>query len=140
MTSLRWDMVKVVYASTPEQEETVHELVDVFYQEIFPRYFTDDEIVKFEEWKVLHLSTFQIEKFGTLKEAYQVITSLQTLILILNAYEVLPKYKALFDRNVQTLKQFGLFFPFEWEHFSSKRYIINEQLSAYVKPANEFLI
>ena len=119
MTSLRWDMVKVVYASTPEQEETVHELVDVFYQEIFPRYFTDDEIVKF---------------------AYQVITSLQTLILILNAYEVLPKYKALFDRNVQTLKQFGLFFPFEWEHFSSKRYIINEQLSAYVKPANEFLI
>ena len=36
--------VKVVFASTPNQEERIRELVDYFYTSIFPAYFSDEDI------------------------------------------------------------------------------------------------
>ena len=134
--------VKVVYASTKEQEEKIQELVSYIYSDIFPRYFLDDEIEDFENRDVLHMTERHYEYVGTLREAYQVITSLQTIIAILevkNREEVDEKYRDIFNVNVRILQNFGLCFPFSFRHFHAMRGNSNG-FSSYVKPANQFLI
>ena len=128
--------MKIVFASTPSQEEEINELVRYIYSNIFPLYFTDEEICQFERLKVLHTS----EDFNTLKDAFQVMTSIQTLISILEATELDIQYSLLFDKNVETLKEFGLFFPFNYEHFEQAKTIRTSMLSIYSKADNELLI
>ncbi|MDF1510211.1 YhcU family protein [Robertmurraya sp. DFI.2.37] len=135
--------MKVVFASTPDQEEKIKELIRTFYQNVFPLYYSDKEIEKFEALKVLHTSTRHFEYFGTLKEAYQVITSLQTLISILESTTLLVKHKSMFQRNVAILKEYGLFFPFDFEQFleaDQAKENHNDSFSIYTKAANELLI
>lgn len=132
--------MKVVFASTPEQENKIMELVDSIYSKVFPRYFPDEDIKEFERLQVLHTTTRHFEYFGTLKEAYQVIVSLQTIISILESNNLEEKYEFIFDKNVRTLQEYGLFFPFEYSHFCSGRMMRNEMLSVYTKAANELLI
>ncbi|MFE8703145.1 YhcU family protein [Cytobacillus sp. FJAT-54145] len=132
--------MKVVFASTPDQEEEIKVLVSQFYMTIFPLYFSDKDIKEFERLKVLHTSTRHFEYFGTLKEAYQVITSLQTIISILESSEPQPKYKSLFQKNVRILKDYGLFFPFDFNQFLEAKNIKNDVFSVYTKAANELLV
>lgn len=132
--------MKIVFASTPDQEEMIKELVRSFYRDIFPLYYSDKDINEFEKLKVLHTSTRHFEYFGTLKEAYQVITSLQTLISILQSQEPQPKYKDIFQTNTEILKEYGLFFPFDYEHFLEARSIKDNVFSIYTKAANELLV
>jgi hypothetical protein len=131
--------VKVVYASTPEQEQKIKELVDYFYANIFPNYFSDEDIMEFKRQKVLHTSTRHFEYFGTLKEAYQVIASLQTLISILECSRNKEQYDYLFSKNVNILEEFGLYFPFSFSQFSEARCMTSNLFSVYLKAANDFI-
>lgn len=132
--------VKIVFASTPDQEEKIKELVKSFYRDVLPLYYSDNDIQDFEKRKVLHTSTRHFEYFGTLKEAYQVIASLQTLISILQTKDLEPKYEGVFQTNADILKEFGLFFPFEYEQFLEAKGIKEEIFSIYSKAANELLV
>lgn len=132
--------MKVVFASTPDQEEKISELIEVFYRDVFPLYFSDKDILEFNTMKVLHTSTRNFEYFGTLKEAYQVIASMQTLVSILESANPLPKYKAIFHHNARTLNDYGLFFPFEYDQFIEAKSMKNELFSMYTKAANELLV
>ncbi|MGG0717130.1 YhcU family protein [Robertmurraya massiliosenegalensis] len=135
--------MKVVFASTPDQEEMIKELVNTFYQKVFPLYYSDKEIEKFEGLQVLHTSTRHFEYFGTLKEAYQVITSLQTLISILETNTLQLKHKGIFQKNVDILKEYGLFFPFDFDQFieaKQAKETKDDVFSVYTKAANELLI
>lgn len=129
--------MKVVFASTPEQATMIQELVQNMYTEIFPQYFSDDEIKEFERLNVLHTSA---EYLDTLREAYQVIASLQALIAILESPQPDARYEGLFDKNAQTLEEFGLSFPFTFSHFCGIKMIKEEMLSIYSKAANELII
>ena len=106
--------VKIVFASTPKQEEEINELVRYIYSNIFPHYFSDEEISQFEWLKVLHTSDKIFEHFSTLKNAFQVMASIQTLISILESSPLDKQYAPLFNKNVENLQDFGLFFPFEF--------------------------
>jgi hypothetical protein len=128
--------VKIVFASTPSQEEEINELVRYIYSNIFPLYYTDEEINQFEQLKVLHTS----EDFNTLKDAFQVMTSIQTLISILEASQLDDQYTLLFNKNVETLQEFGLFFPFKYEHFEVAKCIRANMLSIYSNADNELLV
>jgi hypothetical protein len=132
--------VKVVYASTPEQEEKIKELIQRFYSDVFPIYFSDIQIREFEQLRVLHTSERSFEDFGTLKDAYSVITSLQTLCHILEGNHFNQQYDALFNRNVDTLNEFGLSFPFRYENFLETRNVKDDNLSLYSRADNEMLI
>ncbi|MDQ0214714.1 hypothetical protein J2S13_001111 [Oikeobacillus pervagus] len=134
--------MKVIFASTHEQEEIIQELIEQIYSEVFPRFFNNEEIQYFHELQVLHTTTRHFEYFGTLSEAYQVITSLQTIISILENKKnkrVSSYYEEIFNKNVDTLQYFGLFFPFSIQQFSSKKVDI-EELSMFTKAANELLV
>jgi hypothetical protein len=125
-----------VFASTPSQEEEINGLVRYIYSNIFPLYFTDEEICQFEKLKVLHIT----EEFNTLKDAFQVMASIQTLISILEATELDIQYSLLFAKNVETLKEFGLFFPFNYEYFEQAKSLRTSMLSIYSKADNELLV
>jgi hypothetical protein len=128
--------VKIVFASTPSQEEEINGLVRYIYSNIFPLYFTDEEICQFEQLKVLHTS----EDFNTLKDAFQVMTSIQTLISILEATQLDAQYSLLFNKNVETLQEFGLLFPFKYEHFEEAKCMKNNMISIYTNADNELLV
>jgi hypothetical protein len=132
--------VKIVFASIPSQEEEINDLVRHIYSNIFPNYFSDAEIKEFIQIKVLHTSTHYFNDINTLKEAFQVMASLQTIISILESEELDDCYSMIFSKNVSTLLKFSLFFPFDFEQFveakSKKKYIF----SVYTKAANELLI
>jgi len=128
--------VKIVFASTPSQEEEINELVRYVYSNIFPLYFSDEEISQFEELKVLDTSL----DFNTLKDAFQVMTSIQTVISILESSPLDEQYEMVFNKNVATLKEFGLFFPFDFEQFMEGKSLKSSMLSIYSKADNELII
>ena len=128
--------MKIVFASTPSQEEEINELVRYVYSNIFPQFFSDEEISQFEELKVLDTSL----DFNTLKDAFQVMTSIQTLISILESSPLDEQYEMVFNKNAATLNEFGLFFPFDFEQFIEGKSINNSMLSIYTKADNELII
>ena len=132
--------MKVVQASTPCQEEEIKKLIKQVYSEVFPIYFSDKEIQTYEKCNVLYMSTNHLERFNTLKEAYQVIASLQTLITILKNKSFDDQYIEIFYKNVSTLVEYDFYFPFEYEHFSESKMRGNESLSMYRSAANEILV
>lgn len=132
--------MKVVQASTPCQEEEIKKLINQVYSEVFPIYFSDKEIQTYEKYNVLNMSTNHLERFNTLKEAYQVIASLQTLITILKNERFDDQYIEIFYKNVSTLVEYDLYFPFEFEHFSESKIRGNERVSMFTSAANEILI
>lgn len=132
--------MKIVFASTPEQEEEIRKLVQNMYTTIFPNYFPDEDIKEFEQLNVLHTSTRHFEYFGTLKEAYQVIVSLQIITAILETEILEERYEQIFNKNVGILHDFGLTFPFTFNNFYNGKTMKNEMLSIYGKAANELLI
>ncbi|MGV3466414.1 MAG: DUF5365 family protein [Heyndrickxia sp.] len=134
--------MKVVFASTQEQEEKIQELAEYMYTYIFPNYYEDDEIANFKKIKVLYTSKRHFEHFSTLKEAYQMITSLQTIISILE-YKLNngsdTDYEEIFNHNVSILEEYDIFFPFYYCQFNAE-VKSKLSLSIYKKAANELLI
>lgn len=133
-------LVKIVFASTPGQEEKISELIQYVYSNVFPLYFSDTEIKKFKRLKVLHASTKHFEYFSTLREAFQVITCLQTLISILESPCQHEHYEAIFNKNALMLNDYDLHFPFDYDQLSQARNMKNNIFSVFTKAANELLI
>lgn len=133
-------LVKIVFASTPDQEKEINEKVRYIYSNVFPLFFSDKEMKEFERLKILYISNDQFKDFSTLKDAFQVMTSLQTIISVLESVPLYDYYSALFNKNVDTLQKLGLFFPLEFEQFVEAKNIKKCSCSIYTKPANELLI
>jgi hypothetical protein len=132
--------VKIVQASTPCQEEEIKKLIQQVYSEVFPIYFSDLEIQEYEKCHILYMSTNHFERFGTLKEAYQVIASLQTLISILKHERFEDQYIEIFYKNVAILEEYDLYFPFEYKEFAESEIRGYDKLSMYTSAANEIII
>lgn len=140
--------MKVVYPSTEEQEQEIANLVGRFYESVFPIYFTEDEILHFKELGVLQPNKSTFTYTGTLRDAFQVLTCLQVLLTIMdkkekvNSKEQERKSEELFNRNISLLNEYGIFFPFSYNHFIQ----MNEQsgvggLHMYnVQVANSYLV
>jgi hypothetical protein len=132
--------VKIVFASTPGQEEEISELVQYIYSNVFPLYFADEEIKEFERLGILNTYYDHIQDFSTLKDAFQVMASLQTIISVLEMPTLDLEYSSLFNKNVENLEKFGLSFPFQYEQFIDAKNMKKCFFSVYTKAANEMLI
>ncbi|MFT8321041.1 MAG: DUF5365 family protein [Bacillus sp. (in: firmicutes)] len=135
--------MKVVYASTPTQAEKINELIQTFYSTIFPYYFSDDEIQQFSSLNILKPTAEEMGRIGTLKVSYQIITALQTIISILEVPQNTNKYKQIFAKNVQILRENELCFPFELENFKGEgnaKEFNGTTLSIFSESTNSFLI
>lgn len=132
--------VKIVIASTSVQEDEIRRLVNEIYSVVLPHYFTDSEIKAFEQQSILALATKQYEEFSTLRDAFQVISSLQTIISILEQPTLDEKYSTIFHKNVKLLQSYHLFFPFELDQFVQTVYQKERLLSIYTKADNTMLV
>ncbi len=136
------DKMKVVVASTNEQEHHISELVDQLYTEIFPKFFPDEKIVELKKLNVLQPQASDQIYNATLKDAFQIISSLQALIAVLdllyeNKYE--NEYKEMFERNTQNLNDYGYFFPLTFSQFKEAD-CQKGQFSQFIRPANSYMI
>ncbi|WP_404331091.1 DUF5365 family protein [Mesobacillus maritimus] len=132
--------MKIVFASTPGQLEKVEELAQYFYSSILPLYFADEDIKEFEKHKVLFTTKEQLENFNTLGDAFRVITSLQTIISILESQDLSDKYSPVFEKNAKTLREFEIYFPFQFSEFVEALRVDNDYISIYSKAANHYLV
>jgi len=133
--------LRVIIASTTEQEEKINELVRQLKEEIFPRFFGKEELQTMYEFGILQLTDGHFKLFGTLQDAFQVISSLQAIISILETGEPasLPlHYQEMFEKNTAILQRFDIRFPFFLSHFNNKKRIVSNL--PYATPANIYLI
>jgi len=138
-------LIRVIYGENcirfyTGQEMEIKKLANRFYTDIFPLYFSDDEICRFEQTNVLNVPDAKANYNGTLREACEVIASLQILISILETAKPRPNYEWIFYHNAQTLNDYGIYFPFQYSQFTEKKTMGKDIFSMYVKPANEWLI
>jgi hypothetical protein len=133
-------LLKIVFASTTEQEEKITKLVNQFYSTILPKYFSDKEISSFIDMNFLNVQG-TAELSGTLKESYQIISSLETLIFLIESNGLYKKqYQEMFDKNTEILQDLGLSFPFSYKQFTEEKDIAFESGSIYIKAANEWIL
>lgn len=137
--------MKVVYASTPEQEDHIGELVQHLLTNILPYYFTDKEIENLESQLSLHTGgvhdTFTVYN-GTLKEAFHIISCLQAIIAVIETIQdegIKLKHRELYKRNVNMLRDFGFSFPFAIEQFTQQTKNPT-MLSKFIRASNQFLV
>ena len=83
------------------------------------------------------LQQINFEQMDTLKDAYQVIASLQTLTLILEGETLDDQYMETYYKNVSILEEYGVQFPFDFHQFVDSK---NDQISIYTKVANDLLV
>ncbi|MBO1512815.1 DUF5365 family protein [Metabacillus bambusae] len=134
--------MKVVVASTEEQERHIDELVEQIYTEVFPRFFPDTEIKTLKGQKVLQPQDSDQMYNGTLKDAFQIISSLQAVIAVLehiNDCKNEREYQEMFERNCNNLNEYGYFFPLSFSQFKEAKSQDGE-FSQFIKPANSLII
>ncbi|OAS84096.1 MULTISPECIES: DUF5365 family protein [Metabacillus] len=134
--------MKVVVASTEEQERHIDELVEQIYTEVFPRFFPDTEIKTLKGQKVLQPQDSDQMYNGTLKDAFHIISSLQAVIAVLehiNDCKHEREYQEMFERNCNNLNEYGYFFPLSFSQFKEAESQDGE-FSEFIKPANSLII
>lgn len=132
--------VKIVSASTEEQEEHIQNLIETMFTVTFPKFFSDETIHSIAERTILKKSDLFYN--GTMEEALKIISSLQTLIVLLElkaAGKEQKHFQELFERNCKILRNFGICFPFSFDQFPTGG-DRKEKLSRYTKPANKWMI
>ncbi|MED1202356.1 DUF5365 family protein [Heyndrickxia acidicola] len=135
--------MKILYASTDEQQQKIIELMEYMYTEIFPQFYSGEEIANFRDLNILCPSSCRFDYFSTLKGSYRVIASLQTIITILEL-RIFKKdavdYEVLFNRNRAILEEYDITFPFCYSQFEMSVRSLHSAFSMFKKPANELLI
>ncbi|MEK4010155.1 DUF5365 family protein [Peribacillus sp. FSL M8-0224] len=135
--------MKTVFSSTEEQEQEIASLVSRFYESVFPKYFTESEILHFREIGVLEPNRSSVTYFATLRDAFQVMTCLQVLMSILDKQKRVmePKSEEMFQHNITLLNECGIFFPFYYDHFSSINHEANNDMQMMdIQVANQYLV
>ncbi|MGN7941376.1 DUF5365 family protein [Metabacillus sp. 22489] len=134
--------MKVVVASTEEQERHIDELVEQLYTELFPKFFPDGEIHKLKEQNVLKPQDSDQMFNSNLKDAFQIISSLQAVVAVLEHIEDCKHgqdYQKMFERNCKNLNDYGYYFPMTFSQFKHAK-SQNGEFSQYVKPANDWIV
>ncbi|MFY0801127.1 DUF5365 family protein [Peribacillus frigoritolerans] len=135
--------MKTVFSSTEEQEQEIASLVSRFYESVFPKYFTESEILHFREIGVLEPNRSSVTYLATLRDAFQVMTCLQVLMSILDKQTRVmePKSEEMFQHNITLLNECGIFFPFYYDHFSSINHEANNDMQMMdIQVANQYLV
>ncbi|AOH53668.1 hypothetical protein ABE28_004840 [Peribacillus muralis] len=139
--------MKTVFSSTEEQEQEIARLVSRFYETVFPKYFPESEILHFRKIGVLEPNRSTPTYLGTLRDAYQVMTCLHVLHSILGKLQeedsimMDSSLAELFKHNITLLNEYGIFFPFYYDHFSRVNHeVSNDMQMMDIQVANQYLV
>ncbi len=126
--------MKIVFASTIEQNLEIERLLVHLRESILPQYMSDFELQKYNQLGLLQLPESENHYKGTLKEAFCILSALQTIHVILAELSrnkcIAEEYRSLFERNGDILKEHGILFPFTIDFFYKKN-LKAELISSY---------
>lgn len=134
---MRGTTMKVITASTPEQQEHVESILTYFQNTILPSFFSISYVNDLLEFGVLNAD--HLDEY-TLKDIMEVTAALQTLqILLEDALEKKHQrnYENQFERNQRIIESHGISFPFSYSDFVEKE--ICSSLN-HAKPQNQWLL
>ncbi|WP_186577742.1 DUF5365 family protein [Aquibacillus kalidii] len=110
--------MKVVTASTPEQQYYVKELIEKLYDSIFPYFFTKEYIQELKRFNLMHVPN--LEDLD-LTEIMEVTAAVQTITTILEqsvqTTDNLSGYEQAFNKNATILSKYEIDFPFQLNDF-----------------------
>ncbi|MBM7715122.1 DUF5365 family protein [Siminovitchia sp. FSL H7-0308] len=133
--------MKVVFAATQEQKETISSLLDDFYSSILPSYFQDDDIYTFCELNILKTPSFE-DWPNSASDALNVIAALQvmkTLLELRNIDSHNPHLESIFYKNKKILESHDISFPFTYSQYTRQKGL-SHSLSIFTPAYNDFLI
>lgn len=136
--------MKIVFASTQEQEEEIVSLIFKLHSAILPTYISEQELKTYKEMGLLKFTKHGNLYNGTLKQAYHVMVALQTIIYVIEHVNECDeteynKMEQLFDKNTSVLHYYGLFFPISLDSFKRDTND-KEHLFFISQPMNELII
>ncbi|WP_407272787.1 DUF5365 family protein [Radiobacillus sp. PE A8.2] len=106
--------MKVITASTPDQQAYVKELIENLYSRIFPCFFTTtyiSELKDFELMRVPNLSELSLHEIMEVTAAIQTISTI--LETIAQTEEELESYNSVFKKSTAILNNYHIDFPFQ---------------------------
>lgn len=129
--------MKVVTASTPEQQSYVQSLLDTFHDKVLPSFFSESYVHDLKTFGVL--THADLEEYS-LNEILEVTAALQTLQHILECVlenDESPHLARKFKKNQEILERHQLYFPFRYQDFIDQDF---EWDLADATPANQYLV
>lgn len=133
--------MKVVFAASKEQKETIKSLIEDFYSSIFPSYFKDNDIYTFLELNILQSPSFE-DWPDCAGDALNVIAALQVMKSLLEIKNTCPPsshWEKIFYKNKKILEDYGLSFPFTYSQYTQRKKT-SRSLSVFTPAYNDFLI
>ncbi|MYL32829.1 hypothetical protein GLW08_00155 [Pontibacillus yanchengensis] len=130
--------MKIVTASTPEQQDYVQTTVRYIYNNLLPSFFSSSYIKDLHNLDVLQIRN--IEEYS-LKEIMEITAALQTIQSILECLvnDGHPiDYKHKFKNNQRILEKHFIHFPFQCEDFHKVDQ--TEYPMSMIQPDNKWLI
>ncbi|QDP40397.1 DUF5365 family protein [Radiobacillus deserti] len=124
--------MKVVTASTPEQQSYMKEQLEDLYDRVFPCFFPISYIKQLKEFKLLQPA--RLEEL-TMVEILEVIAAVQTISTILETLHknqtAIEVYEEAFHKNASILNKYDIDFPFELEDFNSNQQMNSQMNGRY---------
>lgn len=121
--------LRIECAATPEIEAYIEDLKAQILFEVIPRYFSSQELKQIEQLHLLNPDYAMNSRYnGLLAEALQVISSLQTIMTVIDHIrycEIQKHHQILFDKNVEILEKYGFSFPLTIDQFSKEQCQVN---------------
>ncbi|MED3977394.1 YhcU family protein [Priestia megaterium] len=124
--------MKIAQAAPPEMENYIEELTEQLRYDLLPRYVSVDKLNPDEllnpDYCTDHLYN------GLLDEALQVISSLQTIIAVIEVIQHRPIEESdceQFEKNIAILKKYGFLFPVSIECFAKENNLITYSYESF---------
>ena len=124
--------MKIAQAAPPEMENYIEELTEQLRYDLLPRYVSVDKLNPDEllnpDYCTDHLYN------GLLDEALQVISSLQTIIAVIEAIQhrsIEESDCEQFEKNIAILKKYGFLFPVSIECFAKENNLITYSYESF---------
>lgn len=129
--------MKIITASTPEQQEYVMHMTNHLYQNIFPYFFNKDHMASLHHSGVMNAQG--IEEYS-LQDILEVTAALQTIEAVLEC--LLEGNDELhhaerFEENRRILEKRNWYFPFYYTDFKES---LTGNMFRQVKPDNDWIL
>lgn len=121
--------MKIACAAPAEMEYYIEELTEQLLYDLLPQYVSDERLQHIHNHYLLgHHDESNPLYNGLLDEALQVISSLQTVIALVESIQHRPIEKSdrdRFSKNVRILSKFGFIFPLSIELFERENLLVS---------------
>jgi len=133
----RGTIMKVVTASTPEQQSYVRSLLDYFHEKVLPSFFSESYVHDLKMFGVLNHADLDEYSLNEILEVTAALQTLQHILECVQEKDESPHLARKFRKNQEILERHRLYFPFRYQDFAEGEF---EWDLSNATPANEYLL